>query len=39
MHTVHILQSIYEPSHALNKIQFMTSIELPRVLALGCNPQ
>jgi len=39
MHTVHILQSIYQPTHALNKIQFMTSIKLPCVSALGCTPQ
>ena len=38
-HTVHILQSIYQPTHALNKIQLTTSIKLPRVLALGCSPQ
>jgi len=34
-----LLQSIHQPTNALNKIQFMTNIKLPHVLALGCHPQ
>jgi len=30
-------ESIHQPTNAPNKIQCMTSIKLPHVLALGCH--
>lgn len=33
------LQLIHQPTYALNKIQFITSIKLIHVSALGCHPQ
>jgi hypothetical protein len=37
-HTVHI-PATHQPTNALNKIQFMTSIYLLHVSAAGCHPQ
>ena len=37
--TFPFIKSIYKPTYALDKIQFMTSVELLQVLALGCHPQ
>jgi len=33
------LQQMYQPKNALNKTQFMTSLKLLHVSALGCYPQ
>jgi hypothetical protein len=33
------LQLVHQPTYALNKIQFMTSIKLLHVSALGYHPQ
>jgi hypothetical protein len=32
-------KSIHQPTNAPHKIQFMTSIQLPHVLAQRCHPQ
>jgi len=33
------LQSVYQPTHTLSKIQYVTSMKLRRVSCLGCYPQ
>lgn len=33
------LQLIHQQTNALNKIQFLTNIDLLHVLTLGCHPQ
>jgi hypothetical protein len=37
--TLSFIKSIYKPTYSLDKVQFMTSVKILQVLALGCRPQ